>query len=456
MARLISVDIAQVTAGLRDFQSPIVCVSCLASIITNCVPSGPDEPSQYLANLRRNHGELMNAALSYIITESRLDDEKLALRRPLALWILQCTMPTRDSRARAEHQRALDVLATGVLHADVELFCALLSHCVYSARRDSTQRFSRHLWPTKPGDLLPAGHEGTMRALCVWLQRLDSIEIARTVLGVYRACNVELHPHDAMLIDALVVAVESTSSTLLRMSSSARTGHSLSLLTQQLDELVALLSEVGPEPMRHCCSDIPLLRRVTAAIDLALDVATTHNTVALLVRMGQVLHSTSTCDPPLAPLHRRIQEELASQNSTLSSLQCLYGIIFVTYQRRACGRPACSVTERETGRKLSLCAGCRIIRYCSQDCQKQHWRSSHKSVCSALGKLFAATDISKFSEGLSESTFVTACQAAEFSDDDVSAICSSYLRIPYGRRSAETSGRNCATLGVHVARAIQS
>jgi hypothetical protein len=60
----------------------------------------------------------------------------------------------------------------------------------------------------------------------------------------------------------------------------------------------------------------------------------------------------------------------------------------------ACNNPCCSnmagATERETvsGRSC-LCAGCKVTRYCSRVCQKQHWKQ-HKPVCKALGAAEAA------------------------------------------------------------------
>ncbi|XP_078601004.1 uncharacterized protein LOC144876012 isoform X2 [Branchiostoma floridae x Branchiostoma japonicum] len=39
-----------------------------------------------------------------------------------------------------------------------------------------------------------------------------------------------------------------------------------------------------------------------------------------------------------------------------------------------CGKPG----YRKT---LKLCAGCKLTRYCSRDCQKQHWSVGHKKCC---------------------------------------------------------------------------
>ena len=33
---------------------------------------------------------------------------------------------------------------------------------------------------------------------------------------------------------------------------------------------------------------------------------------------------------------------------------------------------------------LKVCSGCKMVRYCSRECQKEHWRAGHKRECAAL------------------------------------------------------------------------
>ena len=41
---------------------------------------------------------------------------------------------------------------------------------------------------------------------------------------------------------------------------------------------------------------------------------------------------------------------------------------------------------KEHGSKFGQCTGCKITKYCSKKCQKQHW-TKHKSVCQQFGHL---------------------------------------------------------------------
>jgi hypothetical protein len=54
----------------------------------------------------------------------------------------------------------------------------------------------------------------------------------------------------------------------------------------------------------------------------------------------------------------------------------------------ACNNPACTMLEGPAklvtvSRRSCMCAACRVARYCSRGCQKQHWKQ-HKPVCGAL------------------------------------------------------------------------
>jgi hypothetical protein len=59
-----------------------------------------------------------------------------------------------------------------------------------------------------------------------------------------------------------------------------------------------------------------------------------------------------------------------------------------------CNNPACTNTAGPSEAQLviggsNLCGGCRVARYCSRSCLRQHW-GQHKPVCKALAAAAAA------------------------------------------------------------------
>ncbi|PNH04181.1 hypothetical protein TSOC_009687 [Tetrabaena socialis] len=53
---------------------------------------------------------------------------------------------------------------------------------------------------------------------------------------------------------------------------------------------------------------------------------------------------------------------------------------------RLCANPCCTDYSgpSEAGLRLRPCAACHAVRYCSEACQRQHWRAAHKRECGQL------------------------------------------------------------------------
>ncbi|PNH06903.1 hypothetical protein TSOC_006699 [Tetrabaena socialis] len=53
---------------------------------------------------------------------------------------------------------------------------------------------------------------------------------------------------------------------------------------------------------------------------------------------------------------------------------------------RLCANPCCTAYSglSEAGLRLRPCGACQAVRYCSEACQRQHWRAAHKRECGQL------------------------------------------------------------------------
>jgi hypothetical protein len=68
-------------------------------------------------------------------------------------------------------------------------------------------------------------------------------------------------------------------------------------------------------------------------------------------------------------------------------------------RRQASGDPGaalveCAVCHRRPGEPgvpatMKLCGGCKMVRYCSTECQSKDWRMGHRELCQAWAKAWA-------------------------------------------------------------------
>jgi len=82
-------------------------------------------------------------------------------------------------------------------------------------------------------------------------------------------------------------------------------------------------------------------------------------------------------------------QELCKQLATVGELLCSFAHPY------ACNNPRCTNLSGPSEARLvtgpsTKCGGCRVARYCSRQCLKQHWRQ-HKPVCQVLAAAAATT-----------------------------------------------------------------
>lgn len=56
-------------------------------------------------------------------------------------------------------------------------------------------------------------------------------------------------------------------------------------------------------------------------------------------------------------------------------------------------RPSCVICSADGPQELMVCAGCRQLVYCSQLCQRRHWKSGHNKECKVIKKVYQTSKL---------------------------------------------------------------
>ncbi|XP_019634803.1 PREDICTED: kinase D-interacting substrate of 220 kDa-like [Branchiostoma belcheri] len=98
------------------------------------------------------------------------------------------------------------------------------------------------------------------------------------------------------------------------------------------------------------------------------------DTVRKLIQLGARVDLKDT-----GPTTAQMYCEKAEEGGNCSRAQKETMVKLIQEARLRCCNPTCGKPgDRST---LKLCGQCKLTRYCSRDCQKQHWTVGHKKSC---------------------------------------------------------------------------
>ncbi|EJD37154.1 hypothetical protein AURDEDRAFT_173788 [Auricularia subglabra TFB-10046 SS5] len=125
-------------------------------------------------------------------------------------------------------------------------------------------------------------------------------------------------------------------------------------------------------------------------------------------------------DPQLQGLGDDLAQVVERNPRSPGVLRVIQFALSYTPHDRRCSAPQCERTmldrEEEQYKALSVCARCRLTRYCTKACQHSDWTAGqpirHKLMCPILANLYAAADVR-----LPGDEFVHAVQNSTVSDE---------------------------------------
>ncbi|EJD50653.1 hypothetical protein AURDEDRAFT_112233, partial [Auricularia subglabra TFB-10046 SS5] len=161
--------------------------------------------------------------------------------------------------------------------------------------------------------------------------------------------------------------------------------------------------------------DEPLLRSVMRAADTVKDTETKerlHNfAMAIYKERGARAKDMPIC------LQQRLDAWLERAGGTYEPM---HDLLRTVGDRRICAAAGCGRPEHELEKRLLVCSQCHLVRYCSKECQKAHWKtgkSPHKDICPLIKELLQVADLK-----LEREEFAEACQKADVPLDTLERI----------------------------------
>ncbi|KZW01033.1 hypothetical protein EXIGLDRAFT_761050 [Exidia glandulosa HHB12029] len=339
----------------------------------------------------------------------RCADPPLDTRCAPRLAILQKAIQDDYDKSSSNDTTFFDELLSFSISFLVDLLAGLDSY----SSRGKTFGSRRGLWPATPDELFPNGPAQTISTLCAWYNQRRGTEIASVLyylLHLHRPLtlkNLNLERNRRLLLDTfnevyqaytihLDAASRPSDERTARpiIGANPKTGvHFTNRLLiaisvgQDYDwgDLPAFMTDRAPELYRHM---FPVIQHLDSISDPNLP----HRIHSLMWRLYLLLPGPSTADldeaDPDYPFFLKRSNEWVDEIQA-DPFRDLHR--WIPWDLRNCSGPGCraSVLESATGRPFARCARCKMVQYCSRECQRRDWNSDdvvhpHKALCPAL------------------------------------------------------------------------
>lgn len=282
--------------------------------------------------------------------------------------------------------------------------CSIVAACLLYSKGLRTQRFGNGtLWPTSARDLLPYGAKASLAGLLHWFDTEESAEIVNGLTGVLSICRRELMPE---LIDDERTRTAFVASVCRHLDTAAAAHRRLRRPADwdkrhdrrpayRISSICLLLQLIATGPGSDTASWARFARGFEGALLASFDGArralgpcASHELLALFAVSTHEALGTPPERMP-APLREYALRFRAMEDDPY---QRLFNQLLNVSRTVGCCAPGCATHPHDIGEggKMQRCSGCRLLQYCSRECQKRHWKQErwpHKAVCARLKAL---------------------------------------------------------------------
>ncbi|KZV83345.1 hypothetical protein EXIGLDRAFT_728436 [Exidia glandulosa HHB12029] len=312
-----------------------------------------------------------------------------------------------------------------------------------------TQVFSRKgIWPRSTKDVLPLPPKESLGTLLVWVDRAEKsrrwTQISSAFYTFYlvlTVCRPELMP-ELFAHDARHLCIDVMARQLDAAASDMRNGVTSESPFERIASAVDILRVIGLGVGSRADdwvifargSELRLIRALEAAWN-CIDDTTHHDLKQLIMALQYGLSILTAGDGLSRPVLTEYQAATARDNAYTVLYQNLRKIHFSV----ECSDRECKKHSRDVeGGRLQKCGSCRLVRYCSRECQKRHWSAKclpHKLACPAIKDILAFAPLT-----LDSDAFEAACRTSPHPQDFFETFSFSLLATMV--RSSTRRGRN--------------
>ncbi|EJD34210.1 hypothetical protein AURDEDRAFT_131288 [Auricularia subglabra TFB-10046 SS5] len=377
--------------------------------------------------LRERHGDLLTEIMGFI-TAARHQNSGSELT-----LALQMVMPGCPLRKSAVHRLLVEEFSTpqcSILM--ITSLCRFVNYCFPPISKRGNKpikfRFDEH-WPSGAHELLPHGGEG-FHGLLYWLPRVPDIALGSTLSRVFLWCRSTFYAQfiqegSRSLFESSIC--QTFEAWLAQLGSNAGSDDAISAVShiarysgspaERLLRLAQLLSCIA----ENGTNEWPAWTHLYHGYEAVL-LAYTAAAKTLIGDDEEELRLT-LCDLELALHDCRGTKSIVTMPSDVSnhfvdlqlSRNCFghfQNLLSTLISERRCASPNCPrKPTSDEEQSVSKCGRCKILHYCSRDCQRSHWLKSpagHKEVCRQLATLVAMAPVHA-----SPDVFERACRALQ-------------------------------------------